>query len=552
VGRVLPAIGRIRPAQRGTGPETDFSDPVTNPGAIMNRDEMLARLSDRSQKWEFVVIGGGATGVGSAVEAASRGYQVALLEQNDFAAGTSSRSTKLIHGGVRYLQQGNVSLVLEALKERGILRRNAPHLVHDLPFIVPTYDWWEGPFYGVGLKFYDVLAGKEGFGPSEIVSKKKTVARIPTVETEGLRGGVIYHDGQFDDSRLVINLAQTAAEQGATLINYMQVVGLIKKNELVCGVVGVDLESGREIEIKSRAVINATGVFSDHIRKIDEPAAPPFMQPSQGIHIVLDKSFLPGETAIMVPHTDDGRVLFAIPWHDRVVVGTTDTPVREVAIDPLPLDHEIEFLLTHAARYLSKDPGPDDVLSVFAGLRPLVSSTSTMDTATLSRDHTLSISRSGLLTIAGGKWTTYRKMAEETVDAAIEIAQLEHQPSVSKNLQIHGYHNHPEKFGDLKMYGSDAPKIRALAKKYTRTDKKLPADPFLHAEVVWTVQHEMVRTVEDFLARRRRVLFLDARAAMDMAPVVAKLVASQLKKRKSWQKQQVKTFLEKAANYIVR
>jgi len=518
----------------------------------MNRDEMLARMTDRSQQWDFIVIGGGATGVGAAVEAASRGYQVALVEQNDFAAGTSSRSTKLIHGGVRYLQQGNVSLVLEALKERGVLRRNAPHLVHDLPFIVPTYDWWEGPFYGVGLKFYDVLAGKEGFGPSEILSKKNTIARIPTVETEGLRGGVIYHDGQFDDSRLVINLAQTAAEQGATLTNYVQAVRLVKKNNLVCGIVGIDLESGREIEIKSRAVINATGVFSDRIRTIDDPAAPPFMQPSQGIHLVLDKSFLPGEAAIMVPHTDDGRVLFAIPWHDRVVVGTTDTPVKEVAIDPLPLDHEIEFLLTHAARYLSKDPGPEDVLSVFAGLRPLVSSTATMETATLARDHTLSISSSGLLTIAGGKWTTYRKMAEETIDAAIEIAQLDYQPSVSQNLQIHGYHNHAHKFGALKMYGSDAPEIRALAKKHARRDKKLPADVFLHAEVVWTVQNEMVRTIEDFLARRRRVLFLDARAAMDMAPVVAKLIASQLKKRKSWQKQQVKTFLEKAANYIVR
>ncbi|MEK6193675.1 MAG: glycerol-3-phosphate dehydrogenase/oxidase, partial [Deltaproteobacteria bacterium] len=279
----------------------------------MNREEMLERIADAGQKWDFIVIGGGATGVGVALEAASRGYRIVLLEQNDFASGTSSRSTKLIHGGVRYLQQGNVALVLEALKERGILRRNAPHLVHDLPFIVPTYDWWEGPFYGIGLKLYDMLAGKEGFGPSEILSKEETLEKIPTVETDGLRGGVIYHDGQFDDSRLVVNLVQTAAEQGGTLINYFEAEKLIKKNGLVGGVIARDLESGREYELKSRAVINATGVFSDRIRRMDDPGMLPFMRPSQGVHIVLDRSFLPGETAIMVPHTDDGRVLFAIP-----------------------------------------------------------------------------------------------------------------------------------------------------------------------------------------------------------------------------------------------
>ena len=517
----------------------------------MNREEMLGRIADSTQEWDFIVIGGGATGLGIAVEAASRGFRVVLLEQNDFAAGTSSRSTKLIHGGVRYLQQGNISLVLEALKERGIMKRNAPHLVHDLPFIVPTYDWWEGPFYGIGLKLYDILAGKEGFGPSKILSQEETVKRIPTVETDGLRGGVIYYDGQFDDSRLAINLAQTAAEQGGTLINYMKAIKLLKQNDLICGVIAHDLENNQEYELKSRSVINATGVFSDSIRKLDEPMAPPIIQPSQGTHIVLDKSFLPGETAIMVPHTDDGRVLFAIPWHNRVIVGTTDTPVVDLTLEPLPMKQEIEFLLKHAAQYLTKDPNPNDVLSVFAGLRPLVSSVKNLETAAISREHVISISRTGLITIAGGKWTTYRKMAEETIDQAIVVAQLEYQPSVSKTLQIHGYHNHADRFGKLEYYGSDAIEIQNLVKKEPRLGEPLHNDSVLRAEVVWAVRNEMARTVEDFLARRRRILFLDARASLEIAPAVAKLMAKELKRGTRWQKSQIESFRKTANNYLI-
>lgn len=512
---------------------------------------MLEKIGDPSQEWDFVVIGGGATGVGAALEAASRGFRAALFEQNDFSSGTSSRSTKLIHGGVRYLQQGNISLVLEALKERGILRRNAPHLVQNRPFIVPTYDWWEGPFYGIGLKLYDMLAGKEGFGSSQVLSKKETLRLIPTVETKGLIGGVIYHDGQFDDSRLVINLAQTAVEQGGTLINYMKVIRLIKKSGYFCGVVVRDIEKEREYEIKARAVINATGVFSDQIRGMDDPDQQPFIQPSQGVHIVLDKSFLPGDTAIMVPHTDDDRVLFAIPWHSSVVVGTTDTPIKDISMAPRPLAEEIDFLLKHAARYLSKDPGPEDVLSAFAGLRPLVSKTLNRETASISREHTILISRSGMITIAGGKWTTYRKMAEETIDHAIEIAQLNYRPSVTRNLQIHGYHNHADQFGDLSVYGSDAIAVRKLANKKSRPNETLPGSSILGAEVEWAVNNEMARTAEDFLARRRRVLFLDARAGIAMAPDVAKIMAKLLKKRGAWLKHQVASFKQTVENYLV-
>ena len=419
----------------------------------MNRDEMLSRISDTAYRWDFIVIGGGATGMGIAVEAASRGYSVALFEQNDFGAATSSRSTKLIHGGVRYLKQGNISLVLEALKERGILRRNAPHLVHSLPFIVPTYDWWEGPFYGIGLKLYDLMAGEGGFGHSKILSREETLEQIPNLEADGLNGGVRYYDGQFDDSRMVINLAQTAVDQGGVVINYAKVVKLLKNNSVLSGVIAHDLENNREYEIKARAVINATGVFTDHIRRLDEPESIPVIQPSQGIHIVLGKSFLKGDTAIMVPRTNDGRVLFAVPWLDRVIVGTTDTPVTEIVTDPLPMDREVDFILENIDRYLSKDPQKKDILSVFAGLRPLVNPRKISDTANISREHMILVSRSGLVTIAGGKWTTYRKMAAAAVDQAIMNSHLEFQPSVSETLQIHGYHNHADNFEGLSCYG---------------------------------------------------------------------------------------------------
>jgi glycerol-3-phosphate dehydrogenase len=518
---------------------------------IMNRDEMLSRISDTGFKWDFAVIGGGATGVGIAVEAASRGYSVALFEQSDFGAATSSRSTKLVHGGVRYLKQGNISLVLEALKERGILRRNAPHLVRSQAFIVPTYDWWEGPFYGIGLKLYDLMAKKEGFGHSEILSRDEALAQIPNIESEGLNGGVRYFDGQFDDSRMVINLAQTAVEQGGVVLNYMKVEKFLKTNNVLSGIIAHDLENGREYEIKARAVINATGVFTDSIRRLDEPESVPVIKPSQGIHLVLDKSFLEGEAGIMVPHTSDGRVLFAVPWLDRVIVGTTDTPVTDIEIDPMPLKEEIDFILQNIDRYLSRDPGEKDVLSVFAGLRPLVSPGKNSDTADISREHMILVSRSGLVTIAGGKWTTYRKMSEEAVDQAIVNGHLNFQPSVSETLQIHGYHNHAQNFGALACYGSDAHQIENMIQAEPELGNFIFKDSIISAEVVWAVENEMARTVEDFLSRRRRALLLDAKAAVDAAPLVARLMAKKMKKGKKWQKEQVEVFTNKAKKYLV-
>ncbi|MCF8110652.1 MAG: glycerol-3-phosphate dehydrogenase/oxidase [Desulfobacteraceae bacterium] len=518
----------------------------------MNRTEMISRIKHADKPWDLVIVGGGATGLGCAIDAASRGYQTLLLEQDDFAKGTSSRSTKLIHGGVRYLQQGNISLVLEALKERGRLRRNAPHLVHNLPFVVPNYDWWEGPFYGIGLKVYDILAGKHGFGHSKFLSREKTRKYLPTIETEGLLGGVIYYDGQFDDSRLAINMAQTAAEQSATLVNYMKVAGLIKEKQMTAGVLAKDMETGEEYEIRAKGVINATGVFTDQVLKMDDPGAPRMIMPSQGIHLVLDSSFLPGDTAIMVPHTADGRVLFATPWHDKVIVGTTDTMVEQILEEPRPLEEEIEFLLSHAAKYLEKDPSAEDVLSVFAGLRPLVTQGDAENTAAISRDHTIYISRSGLVTVTGGKWTTYRKMAEDAIDNAAVIAHLEEQRCVTRELHIHGYHNHPEKFGNLAVYGADAAGIKDLVRQQPELNKPVHPDlNIIAAEAVWAVRHEMARTLEDFLSRRTRALLLNARASMEAAPAAAELMAGELGYARHWVDSQIETYRELAKGYLI-
>ncbi len=519
----------------------------------MNRDEMLGRVADRHTPWDILVIGGGATGVGVAVDAASRGYDTILVEQQDFGQGTSSRSTKLIHGGVRYLQQGNVSLVMESLKERGILRENAPQLVHDLRFIVPNYDWWEAPFYGIGMKVYDILAGRYGFGPSKILSKEQTLDHIPTLKTDGLRGGVQYFDGQFDDSRLLISLARTAARQGAALLNYARVDRLVRGTAgYVEGVVAIDVESGAELDLRAKVVINATGPFTDTIRRMADPDAPPMIAPSQGVHLVLERSFLPGDSAIMVPHTRDGRVMFAIPWHGHALVGTTDTALDSVSLEPIPQADEITFILETASDYLQRPPAHEDILSAFAGIRPLVREGDGGETAELSRDHTLHVTPEGLVTICGGKWTTYRHMAEETVTLAATIGSLEERPCVTRELRIHGYHQHADKFGPLEGYGSDAPAIQDLMRGNPELQVQLnKALPYRAGEVVWATRYEMARSVEDVLSRRTRALPLNVRAAISMAPAVAALMAAELGREDSWQRQQVDAFGRLAANYLV-
>jgi glycerol-3-phosphate dehydrogenase len=514
---------------------------------------MIARLGERRDPWDIVVIGGGATGTGIAVDAASRGYDVLLLEQHDFGKGTSSRSTKLAHGGVRYLEQGNIALVMEALKERGLLRQNAPHLVSNLAFIVPNYDWWEAPFYGLGLKIYNALAGKYGFGSSEILTREETLARLPTIKTDGLRGGVVYYDGQFDDTRLLINLVETAADQGATLINYVRVVAITKGADgFVDGVVAADQETGQEWTISARVVVNATGAFADSVRRLAEPDVATLIAPSQGIHLVFDRSFLAGEFAIMVPHTSDGRVMFAIPWHRHTLVGTTDTPITTPTLEPRPREEEIEFILETAGRYLLKAPAREDVLSVFVGIRPLVKSGEGKLTAALSRDHTIHFDVSGLLTTTGGKWTTYRNMAEHTVDQAADFARLAERPCVTRTLNVHGFHSNADRFGALSVYGSDALGIQELMRDAPALSAPLdPRLPYTGAEVVWAARHEMARTVEDVLARRTRALFLNARAADAMASEVARLMAGELGWDDSRQAAETAAFARLAKQYQV-
>lgn len=517
------------------------------------REKLLNEIKDISI-WDVIVIGGGATGLGTALDAASRGYKTLLLEQADFAKGTSSRSTKLVHGGVRYLAQGNIGMVFEALHERGLFLKNAPHLVHMQPFIIPAYSRLKNLFYTVGLKIYDWMAWRYRFKKTKWLAKNIVGKLLPNIKTKGLKGGVIYYDGQFDDARMAVNLAQTCACHGGVVLNYMKVYGLLKDEKgKVSGVEVCDLETGEEYRIKSRTVVNATGVFVDEILHMDIAAHKPLVRPSQGVHVVLDSSFLQGDHALMIPKTSDGRVLFALPWHGHVLVGTTDTLLNKHSLEPTALEHEITFILETAGQYMEKIPARKDVLSVFAGLRPLAApDKKTGSTKEISRSHKLMVAMSGLITITGGKWTTYRKMAEDTVDEAIKIGKLLASPCITSETKIHGYSEINTPADHLNIYGSDAEGIRQLAVELPEHGQKLHGSfPNIQAEVVWAVQHEMARTVEDVLARRMRILFLDAKAAIDMAPKVADIIAAENGHNMEWQQKQINDFVSLANSYLL-
>jgi glycerol-3-phosphate dehydrogenase len=519
----------------------------------MNRDQMLARARERSSPWDMIVIGGGATGIGIAVDAAQRGYDTLLVERFDFGKGTSSRATKLVHGGVRYLAQGNIKLVTEALYERSLILANGPHVARRLGFLVPGFKWWEKPFYGIGMKVYDALAGRQGIGRSRFMSTAQAIDLVPTLEPDHLRGGILYYDGQFDDTRFLVHLARTAAEQGACLLNYAPVVKLSKNTHgKITGIIARDDETGHEFSAEARVVINATGVFADSIRALVDPNRPPMLRPSQGIHVVLDRKFLPGETAIMVPKTDDGRVLFVIPWNNHVVVGTTDTPVDDVAFEPRALPDELDFVMTHARRYLAVDPTDSDVRSIFAGQRPLVRHTGAGKTSSLSRDHTLVIDPTGLVTITGGKWTTYRRMAQDAVNRAANLANLPPRPCQTHSLRIHGAIERDQEETSFIPYGSESPLVDALCRQEMDGEQPLaPTLPYRQGEVLWQVRYEMARTVEDVLARRTRSLLLDAKGAIDAAPLIARLLASELRHDEAWQKKQVEEFRMLARGYLL-
>jgi glycerol-3-phosphate dehydrogenase len=521
----------------------------------MRREEQIHRMEDTSIVWDIVVIGGGATGLGTALDAALRGLKVLLIEQADFTKGTSSRSTKLVHGGVRYLAQGDVALVLEALHERGLLLKNAPHLVKNQSFIIPNYRWWEGAFYTIGLTLYDMLAGRLSLGRSVHIGKKKAIKNLPLLKQSSLFGGVIYHDGQFDDSRLAINVAQSCVESGGCAINYVKATGLTKDaNGKISGVEVVDLESNRSFTVKAKSVVNATGVFVDSIMQMDTPGAKDMVRPSQGVHLVLDRSFLQSDYALMIPKTDDGRVLFAVPWHNQVVVGTTDTLREKPELEPQALEQEIEFILNTAGRYLTKKPTRKDVLSIFAGLRPLAAPKGEgKNTKEISRSHKVIVSDSGLITITGGKWTTFRKMAEDAVDTAIRIVGLTTPKCATKKFRIHGYRPNPDLNNHLYVYGSDMDQIIELEKQNPAYAEKLhPNHEYRASEVVWAVRSEMARTVEDVLARRVRVLFLNAKLSIEMAPKVAHIMAKELGKDQQWINAQVAEYTTLASGFIVK
>ncbi|CAM3456466.1 glycerol-3-phosphate dehydrogenase/oxidase [Flavobacterium chungbukense] len=521
----------------------------------MNRSEQLAKLKN-TEKWDVIIIGGGASGLGTAIDAASRGYKTILFEAVDFAKGTSSRSTKLVHGGVRYLEQGNVHLVREALKERGLLAQNASHLVKNQLFVIPNYHYLSGFIYTIGLKIYDLLSGCLSLGSSKYLSKKKTIEMLPNVEENGLINGVIYHDGQFDDSRLAINLAQTAVENGACVLNYTKVTNLLKDDHnRIIGVEVIDQENEITYKIKGLVVINATGVFTNAIMKLNDAVYKKYIVPSQGIHLVFDKSFLPGENALMIPKTKDGRVLFAVPWHNRIVVGTTDTLIKKQSLEPIALESEIQFVLETAQRFLAKKPTRADVLSVFAGLRPLAAPKEEgKSTKEVSRSHKIIVSETGLITITGGKWTTYRKMAEEIINTGILKGKLPKKSCITEHLSIHG--NKPttnlDRENHLYIYGSDIKKIQQLQQNEPELKEKLhPNHEFTMAEVVWAIRHEMARTVDDILARRVRLLFLDARAAIEVSEKIARLLAKELSHDEDWIRKEISNFSVIAKGFLL-
>jgi glycerol-3-phosphate dehydrogenase len=515
---------------------------------LKSRVEKLMSLED---SFDVLVVGGGATGLGIAVDAGTRGYRTALVEGGDFAQATSSRATKLIHGGVRYLASGQLPLVYEALRERKVMLNNAPHLVQPLPFVTPAYRWFELPWYGAGLKLYDMLSGSSSLGPTKILSQSETRERIPGIATKGLKGSVMYHDGQFDDARFALALARTAEDHGALVLNYVRCTELLKREGKVCGARVEDIESGKSFEVSALAVLNATGIFVDALRQEDTPGLDELLSVSRGTHLVVAAEFLQPDgrgqaNAIMVPKTEDGRIIFAIPWLGKVVIGTTDLPAAKVEMEPGHEASEIDFLLETINPYLSRPVRRGDILSIFSGLRPLVTGNKS-NTSKLSREHHIDVSASGMVTVAGGKWTTYRRMAEDTLDFAIEHKLLPPKVCVSKDIKLRGAPTLAEAKAEhtrpFSQYGTDATDVRALCANDPALAATLDqALPYTAAEVVYAVREEMARTIEDVLSRRTRALLLDARAAQRAAPLVAEMMAKELGHGKDWVEAQVAAF----------
>ena len=485
----------------------------------MNRSSNI-KLLNNNKKFDFIVIGGGASGLGCALDVSSRGYSVVLLEKFDFCKGTSSRSTKLIHGGVRYLEKGQISLVYEALKERDILIKNAPHLVKQVGFLIPVYNYFLKFYYFFGLKIYDFISGNLSFEKSRTVNRESAIKLVPNVEKQKLKGGVVYFDGQFDDSRLGIDIALTSEINNAVLINYMSVESLIKENGKIKGVIAHDSVNNSNFSINSDNVINATGVFSRSIMELDSNKLKTVIRPSQGVHLVVDKCFLNGNFGILVPKTSDGRVLFAVPWQDHVIIGTTDTVVDNPSFNPESTKEEIDFILENVKNYLELYPKRDNIKSVFVGLRPLVANNSNSKSKDLSRKHKIIVSKSGMVSVIGGKWTTYRRMAENVIDLALKKTKLPFVKSKTSDLKI--------KNGLIDIDFSK---------------ESLSDDFFLSKEmIIHYVKNEMALNLDDIMSRRSRCLFLNTKESIRIAPMVAKIMSNELSKDKDWIDKQLKSF----------
>ncbi|MEM7186770.1 MAG: glycerol-3-phosphate dehydrogenase/oxidase [Bacteroidota bacterium] len=520
----------------------------------MTREEKITKLSEE-KKWDILVIGGGASGLGVALDAASRGFSTVLFEQYDFAKGTSSKSTKLVHGGVRYLAQGNIELVKVALEERGRLARNARHLFKVQEFVIPNYSWWKGPYYALGLKFYDFLSKRLSIGKSTWISKKEVLNKIPTLEPDDLSNGISYFDGQFDDARLALSIAQTAEEQGATLLNYARIIGVLKDaNDLIEGVEVEDRETGNRYKVYAKVLVNAAGIYTDKVLKLYNPSHKKTVVPSQGIHLMLDRSFLQGDTAIMIPKTSDGRVLFIIPWHDKVIAGTTDTLIKKPSIEPLPLEEEVDFILETINQYVTIKASRSDVLSVFSGLRPLAKpKKDETRTKEVSRSHKIIVDNQ-MVSIVGGKWTTYRKMAEDVVDTITAQFDLEDVASPTRDIELHGNISASNSIpvDHLRMYGSDREAYLSFENSTPGYEEVIHKNfPFTMGQVIWSIRFEMARTVEDVLSRRMRMLLLDARAAIESAPRVASWMAQELGRDGTWEASQITEFTKLANKYLL-
>jgi glycerol-3-phosphate dehydrogenase len=504
----------------------------------MKRAELL-ELLPRHGVYDLAVVGGGATGLGVALDAALRGFSVVLLESHDFAGGTSSRSTKLLHGGVRYLAQGNLALVREALAERATVLRIAPHLAQPLPFVMPSYKWWQTPFYGIGLKLYDLLAGSAGLGRTEFLSRAQTLQALPGVKPDGLRGGVKYWDGQFDDARLALALARSAEAAGAHVLNYAEVTAVrqLAGGDGPLSAIDVSDRCGSAtFQLQARCVVNATGVWVDALRDHTQPAANPdtpsrMVSPSQGVHVVVDRDFMPGGHALLVPKTRDGRVLFAVPWLGKLVLGTTDTPRRDLPREPDAFAEELEFIIGEASQALSRPVHRKDIRSIWVGLRPLVAAPAAADggTKVLSREHTIVVDPNGLVTVTGGKWTTYRAMAEDVLERCFASKLLPRRPGglsaahVLKGAAVASPATPLHAAPGLHLYGSEAQQVNACPGK----DNDLGAG-LTEAMVRYAARFEYAKTVEDMLARRSRILFLDAAEAARLAPAVADILQREL------------------------